>query len=710
MKTITRLPVAVKAERLWFDRAQPPDGMGASAGHVERRLAAILAADVAGYSRLVGADEQGTLAQWRAHWDEFVEPNIREHHGRVVRITGDGILAEFASVVNAVRCAVALQRGMAKRNMAIATERRIEFRIGLNVGDVIIDRGDMWGDGVNLAARLEALAEPGGLCVSGRVHEEVRDKLDIAFEDIGQRQLKNITRPVQVYCARLGGSAAPAQPPALPDRPSAAVGGRSISHGDRNAVTLPPDDRRTWRWVARNLLFAVAVNGLGSLLVTAAWWLAAPAAPSPAPHAKGTIVLAGETDAAGNRMRAPAPSIVALPFINLSGDAKQDYVADGITDSLTSDLARALPGILVVSRDTAFTYRGRGVDARQIGRELEVRYLLEGSVLLEGERIRVNTRLVETKEGSQLWAERFDAERKGILQVQDEIVARVSRAIGLKVVDIEARRSLRERPGSAEFIDLIMRGKAVLNRPSSPATMIEARDLFEQALKVQPTSVDGLAGVATTLVFEFLNGYYDTGADKGLRRAELLLDRALTIEPRHLMALKAKAALRRAQGRFDDAIAAAEAVIAENPGEPWAYKEIGLSTMYLGDPERALQWFAKAERISPRDPGRWTWLDGRGHALILLGRNDEAIRALNSALDANPKNVAPHAFLAAAYALLGRSDEARAALAAYEQMRPGTRISTFRSRSPVPLVLTSAKHQQQRERLNEGLRKAGMPE
>jgi adenylate cyclase len=549
-----------------------------------------------------------------------------------------------------------------------------------------------------VAARLEALAEPGGLCVSGRVHEEVHDKLDIVFEDLGKQQLKNIARPVQVHRARLDGSAA------------AASVSLATSEADCKAATVTIDQRRSWRWAARNLLFAVAVNGLGSLLVTAAWWLAAPAAPPPAPHPKGTIVLAGETDAAGNRTRAPVPSIVALPFINLSGDAKQDYLADGITDSLTSDLARALPGILVVSRDTAFTYKGRSADARQIGRELEVRYLLEGSVLLEGARIRVNARLVETKEGSQLWADRFDAERKGILQVQDEIVGRVSRAIGLKVVDIEARRSLRERPDSAELIDLIMRGKAVLNRPSSPATMIEARDLFEQALKVQPTSVDGLAGVATTLVFEFVNGYYDTGADKRLHRAELLLDRALTIEPRHLLALKAKTALRRAQGRFDDAIAAAEAVIAENPGEPWAYKEIGLSTMYLGDPERALHWFAKAERIGPRDPGRWTWLDGRGHALILLGRDEEAIRALNSALDANPKNVVPHAFLAAAYALLGRLDEAHAALATYEQMRPGTRISTFRSRSPVPLVLTSAKHQQQRERLNEGLRKAGMPE
>ena len=690
MTGITRLPVAAKVERLARDLAQPPGGKGAT---VERRLVAILAADVAGYSRLVGADEQGALARWRAHWDELIEPTIRAHRGRVVRITGDGILAELASVVNAVRCAVALQRGMAERNATVPAEQRMEFRIGLNVGDVIIDRGDMWGEGVNVAARLEALAEPGGLCVSGRVHDEVCDKLDIIFEDIGERQLKNIARPLRVYRARLTGSAA------------------GLVDGATTAEDAPgAADRRSWRWAARSLLFAVAVNGLGSLLVTAAWWLAAPVITQPAPPAKQAIALAGETDASGGRARAPLPSIVALPFINLSGDAKQDYLADGITDSLTSDLARALPGILVVSRDTAFTYKGRSADARQIGRELEVRYLLEGSVLVEGERIRVNTRLVETKEGSQLWAERFDAERRGILQVQDEILARVSRAIGLKVVDIEARRSLRERPDGAEHIDLIMRGKAVLNRPSSPATMIEARALFEQALKVQPTSVDGLAGVATTLVFEFVNGYYDTASDKRLHRAEQLLDRALTIEPRHLMALKAKAALRRAQGRFDDAIAAAEAVIAENPGEPWAYKEIGLSTMYLGDPERALVWFAKAERIGPRDPGRWTWLDGRGHALILLGRDEEAIRALNSALDANPKNVPPHAFLAAAYALLGRIDEARTELAAYEEARPGTRISTFRTRSPVPLALTSVRHQQQRERLSEGLRKAGMPE
>jgi adenylate cyclase len=457
----------------------------------------------------------------------------------------------------------------------------------------------------------------------------------------------------------------------------------------------------------RTLLITVAAIVVASLTTAAAWWLLS----SPSmPHVKDRVAVASEVPSPADRFKAPAPSMAVLPFANLSGDPQRDYLADGITDSLISDLARALPGVSIVSRDTAFTYKGRGSDAREIGGELEVRYLLEGSVVLEQERVRVNTRLVDTKDGSQLWTERFDAELKSLLQVQDEIVSRVSRAIGLQVVDIEARRSLRERPDSAELIDLVLRGKAVLNLPSSQATMIEARGLFEQTLKVEPASVDGLAGVATTLVFEFLNGYYETGGEERLGKAERLLNRALAVEPRHLVALKANAALRRAQGRFADAIVAAEAIITENPGEPWAYKEIGLSTLYLGKPEQALDWFAKAHRIGPRDPGRWTWLDGRGHALILVERDEEAIRALIGALDANPKNISPHAFLAVAYALLGRSEEARAALTAYLERRPGTRVSTFRTQSPVPLALTNASYRLLFARVQEGLRKAGMPE
>jgi TolB-like protein/DNA-binding winged helix-turn-helix (wHTH) protein/cytochrome c-type biogenesis protein CcmH/NrfG len=493
-----------------------------------------------------------------------------------------------------------------------------------------------------------------------------------------------------------------ADPPALGD---------ALSHTGRAADLVPAVAAPARRSSAQTPLLVAALLGL-LVWPVAAWWLLSSApVPAPAPASAPAVkaALAREPDAVPDRLAA-APSLVVLPFINLSGDASQDYVADGVTESLISDLVHAMPGISVVSRDTAFTYKGRSADARQIGRELEVRYLLNGSLAVEGERVRVNIALAETREGNQLWSERFDTERRSILQVQDEIVGRVSRAIGLKVVDIEARRSRLERPNSTELMDLVMRGRAVLNLPSSPATMIEARGLFEQALAVQPDSVDGLAGAASTLVFEFVNGYYETGGDERLANAEQLLDRASAIEPDNLMVLKAKAALRRAQGKFEDAIAAAQAIIAENPGEPWAYKEIGLSTMYLGKAAQALDWFAKADRIGPRDPGRWTWLDGRGHALALLGRDEEAIRSLMGALDANPRNLSSQGFLAASYALLGRSDDARAALAGYLQKRPGTRVSTFRRFSPVPLVLTSRIYQQQHERIKSGLRLAGMPE
>ncbi len=692
----------MRADSIASNPGRPGHGENATSGPTERRLMAILAADVAGYSRLVGADEQGTLTRWRAHWDELIAPAIQEHHGRIIRITGDGILAEFASVVNAARCAVALQRGMAGRNAKVSSDRRIEFRIGLNVGDVIIDRGDIWGEGVNVAARLETLAEPGGLCVSGRVQEDVRGKLDIAFEDMGERVLKNIAHPVRVFCARPEAIAIRSAP--LSDDASlpAPTSGAAHPGGRKGLAPAGSVAGRPLRRARRYLLFGTVAIGLAIPLVAASWWVA-----SRHPSAPSGEVAAGSTV---ERAKPPVLSIAVLPFVNLGGDARQDYLADGITDSLTSDVSRALPGSFVVSRGTAFTYKGRVVDARQIGRELDVRYLLGGSVLLDGERVRINTHLVDTTEDSQLWAERFDAERRSILQVQDEIVGRLVRAIGLKVIDIEARRSERERPSSAEAIDLVMRGRAILNRPSSPSTMVEARGLFEQVLAVEPDNVHGLAGVASTLVFEFLNGYYEIGGEERLRRANSLIDRALAVEPRHLMALKARSALLRAQGRFDDAIATAEAVIVENPGEPWAYKEIGLSTLYRGRPQEALDWFAKADRLGPRDPGRWTWLDGRGHALILLGREEEAIRSLTAALQANPRSLDSRAFLAAAYALIGRPGEAREALARYDQVRPGTRISTFRSRSPVPLALTSPGYRQQLERLKEGLRKAGMPE
>jgi tetratricopeptide (TPR) repeat protein len=255
-----------------------------------------------------------------------------------------------------------------------------------------------------------------------------------------------------------------------------------------------------------------------------------------------------------------------------------------------------------------------------------------------------------------------------------------------------------------------MRGKVIGDRPSSAETMISARDLYEQALKVEPENIDALAGVATTLVFEVLNGYYRVGNERRLHQAEALLARTLAIEPRHLVSLKARAALLRAQGKFDDSIAAAQAVIGENPAEPWAYKEIGLSTIYIGEPGGALDWFAKADRLGPRDPGRWTWLDGRGHALILLGRDEKAAQSLRAALDSNPNDVGAYALLASAYALGGLEDKSRLALAEYQKYHPDVTVESFRLLSPVPLKLTSQKYQQQFKRLKEGLRKAGMSE
>jgi TolB-like protein/DNA-binding winged helix-turn-helix (wHTH) protein len=330
-----------------------------------------------------------------------------------------------------------------------------------------------------------------------------------SFDDVGRG-------PDQEYLAH-GLAAAVAGRPALADRVSDAADDFAMLPADAGAAAAAPTkaEASNGRRITRNLLVTIGAVALVSLAAPAAWWLLL--SPS-TPYVKDRGAVASEVVSSEDRLNAWTPSIVVLPFANLSGDPKRDYLADGITDSLISDLAHALPGVPIVSRDTAFTYKGRGADAREIGRELEVRYLLEGSVVLDGEHVRVNTRLVETKEASQLWAERFDAELKSILQVQDEIVSRVSRAIGLQVVDIEARRSWRERPDSAELIDLVMRGKSVLNLPSSQATMIEARGLFEQAVNVEPASVDGLAGVATTLVFEFLNGYYDTGGGRAARQ------------------------------------------------------------------------------------------------------------------------------------------------------------------------------------------------
>ena len=642
---------------------------------LKRKLTTILIADVVGYSRLMSSDEEGTHARLAVLRRELIEPTIDAHAGILVKRTGDGVLAEFGSVVEAVRCAIRIQEGTAARNAGVRPDLHIAFRIGINLGDVISEGDDIYGDGVNVAARLEGLAPPGGIVVSRAVRDHVRDRLKLRFEDMGEQSVKNIARPIRAFRIPLADNL-------------------SAPQGKTRSV-----------YVRRGALVAAGALGIMLAVASSDWWLRR------ADSLPASIVASLKPSSRAPNVGAASPgplSIVVLPFVNLSDDPQQEYFVDGITESLTTDLSRALPGSFVVARGTAFTYKGRPLDAPQIGRDLNVHYLIAGSVIPDGDRVRVTAQLVDAATDTQVWAERFDKKRQDVLEVQDQIVGRLSRAVGLQVIDIEARRSERARNPSA--VDFVMRGQAIANRPTSRQTMIDARALFQQALDYDPDNVDALAGVATTYVFEVLNSYYDSGREERLRKAGVLVRRALAVQPRHIVALKANAALFRAEGRFEEAIAASQVVIAQNPGEPWAYKEVGLSTLYLGRVPEALDWFEKADQLGPRDPSRWIWLGAMGRVQFFLGHDEEAIRLLRLSADANPNDPRAYALLAAVHATRGQAENAKAALADCLRVRPDMTIKRFFDDWSVPLQATSALYQRQHERIRDGLRLAGMPE
>src|SRR6516165_3802237 len=397
-----------------------------------RRLAAILAADVAGYSRLMGMDEEGTHERLKTHFRQLVEPKIEEHQGRVVKNTGDGLLAEFPSVVDAVRCAAEVQRGMIDREPMVSDERRIRFRIGVNLGDVIVEDGDIFGDGVNVAARLEALAEPGGICVSGTVRDPVRDRLPYALDDLGEQSVKNIARPVRVYALR---------PDAVADLPARSV-----------RFEVP---RRRF-----SVFVAVAATAVALLFIAVSvWWL------WPAPRSSPAPTAAAGASAAMSIARplvAPRLSIVVLPFANLSSDLEQQYFADGITEDVTTDLSR-IAHSFVISRNTAFTYRNKAIDTKQIGRDLGVRYVLEGSVQRSGNQVRVNVQLIDAETDAHLWAEQFDGEMVELFALQNEITSRLANTLGVELIAAEAARPT-EHP---DALDYILRGRAAGLKPDS---------------------------------------------------------------------------------------------------------------------------------------------------------------------------------------------------------------------------------------------------
>ena len=626
-----------------------------------RKIAAILVADVVGYSRLAGADEDRTLSRLRGLWSDLMDPAIAVHHGRIVKRTGDGAIVEFRSVVDAVRCAIEVQEGMVERNAGLSPERRIEFRLGIHLGDVVEESdGDLMGDGVNIAARLEGIAEPGGICLSEDAYRQVKGRLDPAAADLGKIQLRNIAEPIRVYALRVG-VPVQAQPPTAVQ--AAAPKKRSA---------LAP--------------LAAAVAALLILIGGGVWW-----------------VLAGEGSTPPGAARL---SIVVLPFTNLSNDPAQDYFADGVTENLTTELSR-LHNSFVISRNTAFTFKGKNLDAKAIGKELGVRYVLEGSVQRDQNRVLVNAQLIDAESDAQVWADRFEDDVADLFKLQDEVVVRLARTLQVELVNAEAQRSLHDRPRDPDAIDLTMRGLAILNQLATKTSSDEARDLFEQALTLDPNNADALAGAARIDAVEAAFGSSDKSADL-YARAMQRTDQALLLDPSQARAHFTKALLIMFKARSNDTasaneiIAEAEASLRANPSFPWGYWPMAVGEMLLGHYEQSISELQQAMRISPRDPNIGIWHMEIGRSLLALTRYDAAIQEGLKAIDSGYRTAESYACLAAFYAAANRMPEATAAMAEAMKLNPQLSVAWFHAHIPsfidsVPGML-------------ECLRKAGLPE
>ena len=635
-----------------------------------RRLVAILALDVAGYSRLMGTDEEGTHERLKAHQRQLVGPKISEHRGRIVKTTGDGMLVEFYSVVDAVRCATEIQRGMIDREPQLPDEWRIKFRIGINLGDIITERGDIFGDGVNVAARLEALAEPGGICVSGVVRDQIRDKLPFLLDDKGEQSVKNIARPVRVYALR---------PDAIADLPPSST-----------PIATPRRQR------AASIAIAAAVGAL-LILAVGVWWLWPTTKPYAAPETAATTSIP-------QPFVAPRLSIVVLPFTNLSNDSEQQSFADGMTDDLTTDLSR-IANMFVISRNTAFTYKGKPIDAKHIGRELGVRYVLEGSIQRSGNQVRINSQLIDAETDAHLWAERFDRDTSDLFALQNEITTRIAVALKEELIAAEAARGT-ERPDVLEYI---LRARAAGAKPPSRETNAEPIRLLELALALDPHSAEAQSALAGALAGRVLSNMTDSAA-ADIERAIRLSEQALAASPRSAFAHYAKGQVLRAQRRYAEAIPEYETVLASDRNWVYAFFALGQCKLNTGSIEETIPLVERAIRLSPRDPQLGVWYENIGLVHLLQSRTDEAIIWLEKARNHTPAHSMIRADLASAYALNGETERAAAELAEARKLSPDDRYSSLAHLRTVQTFGVAKIRTLREATYFAGLRKAGMPE
>jgi adenylate cyclase len=583
----------------------------ANAG-VTRKLAVILAADVAGYSRLMAADEEGTLATLNAR-RQVIDEMIARHHGRIFTTAGDSVMAEFASAVEAVRCAAAIQQEIERRNADLPEPRRMLFRVGVNLGDVMVGGDNLFGDGVNVAARLEGVAEPGGICVSGAVYDQIRSKVDLSFDDLGERSLKNIGYPVRVFGLQRdrAGLDTSAERPAAAPRPSA------------------------------------------------------------------------------------LPSIAVLPFANLGSDPEHDYFADGITEDLITELSR-FQELRVIARNSVLIYKAKPVRVQEVGHDLGVRYVLEGSVRRAGGRVRITAQLVEAATGHHLWAERFDRDLADIFDVQDEVTSRIVATLAGKLAESERRRARSGQTENLEAYDCVLRGRELWYR-FTPEANREARRLYEKAIELDPDYARAYASLAWTYLTEHSERWADP-EEQPLERALEVARRGVMVNPASHSNHLALGQVCISKGLHEEALEALETAIALNPNDADGYVFLAEALSYAGRPDEAIDLIGKAQRLNPGVPRWYTW--ELGTAFYVARRYEDAVAALRKG---RPLVAMAYRWLAVAYAQLGREQEAKAAAEEYLRRTPDFSLTRH-------LELMPFQHAEDRDHYAEGLRKAGLPE
>jgi TolB-like protein/class 3 adenylate cyclase len=600
-------------------RVEPAVILGTvAAQRVERRLSAVLAADVVGYSRMMGADEEGTLARLKAIRKTLVDPTIAAHRGRIVKTTGDGVLVEFASVVDAARCSVEVQRGMAEQNVDVQRDIRIEFRVGIHVGDIIIDDNDIFGDGVNIAARLEGVAEPGGVCISDDAQRQIRGKVDAIFDDMGPKNLKNIVEPVRAWRLRLNGDAGKGRIKSLPE----------------SASPLPDK-----------------------------------------------------------------PSIAVLSFQNISGDPDQEYFADGIVEDITTALAR-MPWLFVVARNSSFTYKSRAVDLKQCGRDLGVRYILEGSVRSAGNRVRVTGQLIDAITGTHLWAERFDRNLKDIFDLQDQITSSIVAALTPKLEEAEIERAKRRPTESLTAYDCYMRGLKPFHR-GTRQSLIDSLQFFNRAIELDPGFASAYGMASLCCIVRNNNGWLPSTE---IKRMTSLARKAGRLGKDDPIALSASGiVLAQIEGDLAAGSALLDRALVLGPSLAAVWHLSGWIRLYLGQAKNAIEHMKRALRLNPLDPLRYSEQNGLAAAYFLDGQYDKAATWADRSLHEHPNYTAAIRMAAASCALAGQTAKAKSYMARMLEIDPSLRTSNLTGIVPFRGNADAARYV-------DGLRQAGLSE